>query len=482
VALEAGQLTEALTNARLWASLRPGDQAPVEAIALVLVEQGNIDGAEHELTALLEKDSAHRGLTYRRIADMLGRRRNSAASMELMQRLVALHKDSPDAYYALAYLADRNKQADLVISALENALRLRPDWEEAALAKIAHYSVQKRGDELVAFADKFLAENPSANKFRLHYARYLAENNDNKKALDQFEALSRLDPNNADAAFAAGYLSLQLDNYDSAEKYLKLNLKLRPENNRTRIYLGQLASERKRYDEAARWYGAVNEDDSDNYFDAQLLLATMIAKTGGVDAAIRQLDELKPNNEEEYVRVTLSKEQVFREFKDLTRAKSVLDSAVQSYPENTDLLYARGLIAAQLQMIDVHEHDMRKLLKKDPKNAHALNALGYTLADSTNRYDEAYKLIQTALSIRPEDPFILDSMGWVQYRMGNTSVAIQYLERALSKREDAEIAAHLGEVLWVSGEQQRAREVWGKALKKYPKNDVLLSTIEKLKQ
>jgi uncharacterized protein HemY len=125
---------------------------------------------------------------------------------------------------------------------------------------------------------------------------------------------------------------------------------------------------------------------------------------------------------------------------------------------------------------------MRKLLVKDPENAHALNALGYTLADTTDRYEEAQSLIEQALSIRPEDPFILDSMGWVQYRLGNHSDAISYLERALTKRNDAEIAAHLGEVLWVNGEEERAREVWQLGLEQSPENDVLLNTIKKFDQ
>ena len=155
---------------------------------------------------------------------------------------------------------------------------------------------------------------------------------------------------------------------------------------------------------------------------------------------------------------------------------------MERYPEDTDLLYARGLVAAQLNLIDIHEQDMRKLLVKDPQNAHALNALGYTLADATDRYEEAHSLIEQALSIRPEDPFILDSMGWVQYRLGNHSAAIDYLERALTKRDDAEIAAHLGEVLWVNGNQERAREVWQRALEQNPDNDVLLDTLKRFNQ
>ena len=130
----------------------------------------------------------------------------------------------------------------------------------------------------------------------------------------------------------------------------------------------------------------------------------------------------------------------------------------------------------------LHESDLRKLISMEPDNAHAYNALGYTLADQTDRYQEALELIEKALELKPNDPFIMDSMGWVQYRLGNHQLAIDYLERAFDIREDAEIAAHLGEVLWIVGDRQRAEAVWNRALEQAPANDVLLGTIRKLKQ
>jgi len=481
-AMEAGMLDEALEAARAWVELEPDNKIAKEVTALVLVEKGDIADAEALYGEILEKDASNRGLNFRRIAEMLSRRENSAAALSLMQRLADRFSDTPEGYYALAYLADRAKQDALVISAIDKALALRPGWEEAARAKIAHLATQKNNAAVIEFADQFLAQHPNAKGLRLHYARFLVEQNENEKALDQFAAVVKQDPKNADALFAAGFLSLQLKRYDQAEKFFNDNLKLRPEHAQTRLYLGQLEAERKHYPAARRWYDTIKEDDSNHYFEARVLLASVIAKTDGTDAALAHLSKLKTHTEEQFVRVTLTKELVLRENKELPRAKTILDTAVDRYPDNGELLYARGLLAAQLQMLDVHEHDMRKLLSKDPKNAHALNALGYTLADSTNRYAEAHALIKQALSIRPNDPFILDSMGWVQYRMGNLNLAIQYLEQALSKREDAEIAAHLGEVLWATGNHARAEKIWDAALKKHPKNDVLRGTIEKLKQ
>jgi tetratricopeptide (TPR) repeat protein len=158
---------------------------------------------------------------------------------------------------------------------------------------------------------------------------------------------------------------------------------------------------------------------------------------------------------------------------------TVFDSGLGVFPGNSDLLYARALVAERLGRIDQLEADLKIILKTEPDNAHALNALGFTLADQTKRYDEAYSYLKRAIEIMPEDPAIIDSLGWVQYRMGNYAEAIRLLRTALSRFDDAEIAAHLGEVLWVSGNQQEARGIWQKALKKSPDDPVLLKVMQR---
>jgi tetratricopeptide (TPR) repeat protein len=159
----------------------------------------------------------------------------------------------------------------------------------------------------------------------------------------------------------------------------------------------------------------------------------------------------------------------------------MLGRSLKEMPNNNDLLYARALTAEKLNLIDEMERDLRIVIERDPKNAHALNALGYTLADRTTRYQEARGYLDQALALKPDDPFILDSMGWLQYRLGNTTEAIRYLKRALEQRSDAEIAAHLGEVLWVAGNRNEAESVWNRALRDTPDNEALLGAIKKFK-
>jgi tetratricopeptide (TPR) repeat protein len=481
VALRARDFERARKSARIWAELRPQDTEPLEVIAMALVEEGDIDGARDVIVELMERPKEDRTRIYRRMAELLSRQPNREGALTLMSELVKLDPDNPEIHYARAYLADRLDEPWLVVESLDRALELDPESEDAALAKAAHLAgAEGQKDAVLEFCNSFLRDNPDAKRLRLYFARYLVDQGENKLGFEQFTALVEQDPDNADALYAAGLLAIELDRFEEAEKYLNANLELRPRNDQIRLYLGQLAIEREGYEEALEIYRTVQSESF--YFEAQLSITDVLMQIDGTEAALAHLETLHPVNQDEYVRWVLMQEQVYRDSKQLDEAKMALDSAVERYPDDVDLLYARGLLAAQLDLIEVHEQDMRKLLVKDPQNAHALNALGYTLADATDRYEEAHTLIEQALSIRPDDPFILDSMGWVQYRLGNHNDAIEYLERALTKRDDAEIAAHLGEVLWVKGDQDRAREVWHRALEQNPENDVLLNTINKFEQ
>ena len=182
---------------------------------------------------------------------------------------------------------------------------------------------------------------------------------------------------------------------------------------------------------------------------------------------------------EDQVRIYLAHEELLRDAGRLEDAYAVLNAALADLPDDVELLYARGLITAQMDMLDVHERDMRRLIELKPDHAHAYNALGYTLADRTTRYEEARALIEKALSLKPNDPFILDSMGWVHYRLGNRDQARDYLQQAIDLRLDPEIAAHLGEVLWMMDRHEEARAVWKRGESIDIKNKTLRETLRK---
>jgi len=480
-ALYAKRYDEALQSARLWVELRPGDAEAREAMISALLELDRVTEAKSQFEALFGLEETRRNLdqAYLRAAAVLGRASNRAAAIDVMQSLVALNPRSAAAHFAMAHLMVRGGDLDKALITIDEVLKLRPDWEEAALFKARLLLSQKDPGKARAFFESFLDGNPRATNVRLNYARFLIDQKEWQKALVEFKRVAADAPDDADTIYAVGLLSLQNNRLEEAEKYLKRALELRPENDQARLYLGQVAEQGKHYAEAVRWYREV--DDGEYYFEAQLRLGVVLARQGDLDGARRQLDGIKAQNDPQRVQAALAQETILREAKLYHEAIEVLNAAIQAVPGDKDLLYARSLAAEKLGMLDVTEHDLREILKHDPKNVNALNALGYTLTDRTTRFQEALELLKQAIELKPDDAYIMDSMGWLQYRLGNHAEAVKYLKRALDVRNDAEIAAHLGEVLWVMGNHGEAESVWNSALRETPDNEALNGVIKKFK-
>jgi Flp pilus assembly protein TadD len=275
-------------------------------------------------------------------------------------------------------------------------------------------------------------------------------------------------------------LSLQLHDYAPAEANFKRLLTLPYRDKSTlRMYLGQIAEDQKNYPEALRWYAEV--DSGEQYLQAQMRYAQVLAKQGKLDAARAYLQQINVSSSQARVQLLLAEAQMLRDANQSKLAFDLLERALENLPDNPDLLYDYAMLAEKLERLDLLETNLKKLIVLKPEHAHAYNALGYSLADRNQRLPEALSLIDQALKLAPDDPFIIDSMGWVHYRMGDYKQALQYLRQAYSARPDAEIAAHLGEVLWVAGERGEAEKIWLDAAQKTPGNDVLSVTIKRFK-
>ncbi len=220
--------------------------------------------------------------------------------------------------------------------------------------------------------------------------------------------------------------------------------------------------------------------EGERAWPAKLRAAAMLGKLSRVDEARRYLADLPAVTIEQRSDVRQAEAQLLRDAGDNANAYAVLTQALLEHPDDPDLLYDVAMVAEKLDRIDVAEARLQRLIELRPSNAQALNALGYTLVDRTPRIADGLVLIERALELSPDDPFILDSMGWAQFRLGKLDDAEKYLRRALDERPDPEIAAHLGEVLWVKGERVRAQEIWQSQLKSAPENPVLLETMRRL--
>jgi tetratricopeptide (TPR) repeat protein len=478
----AKQYKEALEVGELWVSLRPGDDKARKALANILLELNRPAEAQLQLEKVLEiaRRDGQEDKAYLEVAAALGRHTNQRAALEIMQTLTRRSPQNAQAQFALAHLAFRAGDTTSASAAVDRALLLKPDWEEAALLKVRLLTGDMDKTRATAFYRDYLKRHPKATRVRMSYARELVDSQQWDKAREQFAEVLRYKPGDADVLYALGLLSLQNNQLDDAETYLAQANKIDPRNESVRLYMGQVMERKKRYAEALKWYGSISDDKY--VFEAQVRAAVTTSKQGKLDEARKALHAVAVESDDERVQIALAEEQILREAKRYSEAFDVLDRALKQLPRHKDLLYARALVAEKLNALDVHERDLRLLIKLDPKNAHALNALGYTLADRTNRHQEALDLIRQALALRPRDPFILDSMGWVHYRLGDTREAIRYLREALSIRSDAEISAHLGEVLWIAGNRGEAQSVWDRALKETPDNELLRETVKKFRK
>ena len=336
-----------------------------------------------------------------------------------------------------------------------------------------------RADAL-AFMREFLAAHSDAREMRLAFARTLVNANQFNEARTEFTRLTQDFPRNAEVGLAAGLLSLQMGDVNAARDLLTQTLEYNPRDPDTvYYYLGQVAEQMKQPDVAATHYAEVK---TGNYLvSARARQAALLASAGKPEEASMLLAATQGENDAQNVQLIQARAELLRDSKNPTAVFDVLTEGLKRFPDSANLLYDHAMAAEKLDKLDVLEADLRRAIVLRPDDAQAYNALGYTLADRTNRLSEAIALLDKALSLAPDDPFILDSVGWAQFRAGNLARAQEYLQRAYKVRPDPEIAAHLGEVLWARGQRDEAGKLWQTSLQVHPQNEVLLETLRRLK-
>jgi tetratricopeptide (TPR) repeat protein len=298
------------------------------------------------------------------------------------------------------------------------------------------------------------------------------------EALKQFIRLTEISPKNEELHFFAGVLALQLKQTDIAKKHLEKVVKLDSQRAfEANYYLGQVAELEEDYKEAIIRYSSVRRGEL--YFNAQIRVVALLSEQQKFQQARDHLKSIRPANDQQQIQLYLLEGDVLREARQYDDAKQFYSSILDSRPDETSIRYARALIAEKLGELDLLESDLRTILQTEPENAQVLNALGYTLADRTKRYDEALQYIQKAMELQPDDAAVIDSMGWVKYRLGDYEAAVAHLRKANELAKDPEIAAHLGEVLWVMGKKNDALKVWEKSLKEHPEHEALLKTMKR---
>ena len=479
VALFARMPGAAIDAAKIWLETEPASLQALQSLTGLLVNTNRHEEALPYLQKLLAAEGNNTGDGFLQLTRLLANNKDKALTLRLVQQLAQSYPRLAQAHFAVAQAAATAEQPEVALAEVRAAARLKPDWELAALFEAQLLQRQSNDLALERLAD-YLRRYPNSKEARMNYARLLVSEKKYNEARVEFQILSRDFPDNIDVVYAVGVLSLQLQDYAPAEANFKrlLTLPYR-DKNAVRLYLGQIAEDQKNYPEALRWYGEISSGDQ--VMQAQVRYAQVLAKQGKLGEARAYLRQISAGSDQARVQLLLAEAQMLREANQPKAAFDLLGGALEKLPDNPDLMYDYAMLAEKLERLDLLESNLKKLIVLRPDHAHAHNALGYSLADRNLRLPEAHTLIERALKLAPEDPFIIDSMGWVHYRLGNFKQALAYLRKAYDARPDAEIAAHLGEVLWVAGERGEAEKIWLDASKKTPDNDTLSGTIKRFK-
>ncbi|MGQ0578616.1 MAG: tetratricopeptide repeat protein [Betaproteobacteria bacterium] len=478
LALYARQTGMALEAAQIWLATEKGSSAARNTLVALFVTTDNLQAARPLLQEMLAADGANVGASMMQLHTLLAKHADENAVLALVKDLVKPYPQLPEAHFAVAQAALAANKYDAALAEIREALRMRPGWEAAALFQAQALTSESRAKSLDYMKD-FLAANPNAQEVRLNYARQLIGEKKYAEARAQFQRLLDDNPQNPDVAVTVALLSVQINDLDTAEMQLKRVLELNYKDpDSVRFHLGQVSEERKRFDEAAQWYLAV--EGGEQFVMAHARYAFMLARQNRLAEARTHLQGLQLQNEAQRVQILQAEAQLMREAKAYEESYDILKAALDAHVDNPDLLYDIALAAEKLDRLDVVETSLRRLIALKPDHAQAYNALGYTLADRTDRLAEARDYIEKALKLSPEDPFILDSMGWVEYRLGNNAEGLRYLQRAFDQRPDPEIAAHLGEVMWVKGNKGGAEKLWRDSLRDNPGSEELQKVIKKV--
>ena len=474
VAFHARQYDSALEAARLWLSLEPDSQPARQMLSTLLLASGRIE----ELAASLARDLAAEvprvGDALIRMVRAFVRYPDKLAVQRLFDQLTQPYLDLAEAHLVRAQTAVGAGDADRARNEINRTLELRPDWELAALFKA---ELLPKGAAQLDFLKSWLASNPDAKDVRLGYARGLVSEKRYEAARVEFRRLLSASPDNPDMLYAVGILALQVNDAAEAEQQLKRFVEIgRGELDPARFYLGQIAEQSGHPEEALRWYDQVSAGE--HALPAKVRAAQVLLRQNKLDEARERLAAARASAPGD-VRLVVAESQLLRDAGRHAEAFAFLAKVLEVQPDQPDLLYETALMAEKLGYVDVMERHLRRLMVLKPDSAQAYNALGYSLADRNLRLDEAAQLLDKALTLAPDDPFILDSKGWLLFRQGNFAAALEALQKAYAQKPDAEIAAHIGEVLWALGRPGEALAVWREATKAHPNNEVLAATIKR---
>ena len=487
--LAGGNLAGALESSRLWLKFEPDDAEALSTEMTLSAASGQTSG----LTSALRKkidEARDKTAAIGQAMAILGRVPDKRAGLAILITVLqeSQARDTLPAHIAISDLARAAGDAPRALSAAKAALNVAPRSEDAAM-RVFEYGLAVDAQQAFRDAQGFAAAHPKARRLRLLLATQWAERREFDSAMAELVAMAKLDPEDIDLVFMQGQIAYRAKRLPEARNLLEQYVSRQSQRQSGASdegsglvdayqLLSRIAQDQGFFDDAVRLLDNIQEPSARH--NARVRQAAIRAQQGRVDDALALLDTSDPQSLEEEVLTASAGAQMLREAKRPLEAIKRLEAANERMPDTVEIKYELAMMYERNERLNDTERLLREVIALDPGHAHSYNALGYSLADRNQRLPEALKLITRALEIAPNDPFIMDSMGWIKFRLGDYVTAVQYLEKAYRVRPEADIAAHLGEALWMLGQRDAAIEIWKKALAKEADNATLQETIKRL--
>jgi tetratricopeptide (TPR) repeat protein len=475
----------ALQSSLLWVELAPDSDAAVSTLEALYLTSGRLNLAEPLLVKRLSKARQDNTLPeiYAGFERLLGRAPDRRASFELIDRISQQDLNVGAARAAIASIAANAGNFERASVEAQAALKLQPNFEPFAINAAVYTQQSKAGAKgAIEVIRPFTQTNPKALEARTTYARLLSIDGQNDASKAELAKILNEDANNATVLYSLAQVSVQLKQIAEAKKYLDqfidLPRSVPRDNNTAYFFHAQIAEEENDSNKAIDWYSKVQRGE--RYMPSVMRRAALLGKTNRLADGRALLQSISPTNARERQQLLSAEAALLRQANQLEESFKLLDVELEKSPNNGDLLYEHGMAAERVNKLDVMEKSVKKLIQLEPNRAEAYNALGYSLADRNIRLPEAFQLIEKALQLAPDSGAILDSMGWVLFRQNKLPEALEYLQKAYKLTPDAEVAVHIGEVLWKLGKTDEAKAMWRAAREKEPGSEVLKETLTRL--
>lgn len=468
-----------LEMGKLWLEHEPDSVEARQTIALQMIALGRYRDAFEQLVTLLEQGSP---VNFRLISARTASDPNASLFLDALindfEALAGRFPDNESLRLGLAHLYQQNQQIRQAYNIVQQLAKEMDDNPEIVILEVQLLEMLGESSRAQRRLAQSLRSNPAHKQLRFMYGRKLIEQERFQDAREQFSIIVEQNPDDFEMVYSLALLSMEVNMFTEARDYLQRLVVNGQRLDDAHYFLGFISAQESNPDAAIEHYLRVT--GGNNFLQAQRNLTELMIRAGRYPEVKSHLQNIRFRNADYNIPLLSMEANVLMDEGRNDEASTLLNSAIGAFPNNIQLLFLRSVLSQNLNDLVLMETDLRKIIQIDPSNPVAYNSLGYWLADRTDRHEEAYELIKRAIELAPNDPAIIDSLGWVQYRLGMYEEARKNLDRAYELYPDHEVAAHLGEVLWVMGERAAAARIWRNALEVEPDSEHILNAMERL--